>query len=136
MVETIASGLIITSITGITFVAYKHPDAYKKINNILFLVNSGIAILVALWNTIVIFLTYQIISEFKDFEITEIIKQKGESFLISFLKAYIIIVGVYGYLLLLSLFPLLFGSNEKKNEYGSYPLRTLLSSNLLHLPCI
>ena len=31
MIETIISGLALAVVSGLTFVAYKHPDGYKRI---------------------------------------------------------------------------------------------------------
>ena len=30
MLETVATGLIVTAVTGITYLAYKHPHAYGR----------------------------------------------------------------------------------------------------------
>jgi hypothetical protein len=50
MMETIISGLILATVSGLTFVAYKHPPGYKKIQAVILPVLSISIVGVSIWN--------------------------------------------------------------------------------------
>lgn len=52
MIESLASGLIIAAITGLTFLAYKYPHAYKEISLPSLIFKFGLILSIAslLWN--------------------------------------------------------------------------------------
>lgn len=52
MLETIISGLILAAVSGITFLAYKHPDVYKTMGLSSITFNLGVLVFAVMnaWN--------------------------------------------------------------------------------------
>jgi hypothetical protein len=49
MFETITAGLLLAAVSGITYLAYKHPPAYRKVFLPLFALNNFINIILVVW---------------------------------------------------------------------------------------
>jgi len=50
MIETLVTGLILAAVSGLTFVAYKHPSGFDKLANILHIAAVSILIGLTIWN--------------------------------------------------------------------------------------
>ena len=49
MIETLITGLALAAVSAITFIAYKHPSAYRKVYHPLTYVISAILIVMGIW---------------------------------------------------------------------------------------
>ena len=50
MIDTIITGLVLMSVSGLTFIAYNHPDDFNKIYNVLYFVSFLIFFCILSWN--------------------------------------------------------------------------------------
>ena len=49
MIETIVSGLVLAVLSGLTFLAYKHPDGFRRIGLVLVLPAVLLPLLYIVW---------------------------------------------------------------------------------------
>ena len=49
MIETIVGGLIIAAVSGLSFIAYKHPKGYSKIGSVTYLFISASFLIYVVW---------------------------------------------------------------------------------------
>ena len=49
MVETVAAGLLLATVSGLTYLAYKHPHAYRKLWPPLWITLVGAYVLINAW---------------------------------------------------------------------------------------
>ncbi len=49
--ETLISSLIVAALTGLAFLAYKHPDAFKPIYGLLNGLGAAVIVGLTIWNT-------------------------------------------------------------------------------------
>lgn len=50
MIDTIITGLVLMSVSGLTFIAYNHHDAFNKIYNVLYFVSFLIFFCIMAWD--------------------------------------------------------------------------------------
>ncbi|GEM_PF-5264205 len=51
MQDTVIAGLVLACVSALAFIAYRHPTEYRTVFNVLSSVNSGIYLIVLIWNT-------------------------------------------------------------------------------------
>ncbi|MCW8918476.1 MAG: hypothetical protein OQL08_06640 [Gammaproteobacteria bacterium] len=112
--ETFIYTLIMAAITGLTFIAYKHPNGYKKIFNFIYFLNFLIYAVVSAWSG-AIYLFWSNINENITEEQINIIEPIFDKLHVPTLETNLIFWGSMIYLLLLSFLPTLLEHENKQN---------------------
>lgn len=115
MLENILSGIILASITGITYVAYKHPKGYRRISSkltaLIFLVFVGGSI----WNAAVA-KTFHVVYEFIDRAKLSEARLAQTSIEIHYAWFFTSLIGCLLYLLFLGLLPVILDLKEDEEQ--------------------
>ncbi len=122
MIETLIVSLILAAISGVTFVAYKHPNGYRTIAKPLISITIVLCFFLVIWNLAGLTTNIRILK--KNLDTNSDAKISESSYLIesmnqnlnSIIKAFIVVISLDGYLMFLwFLHPILGLQKEKKH---------------------
>lgn len=114
---TLGSGLVIAGITGLTYLAYKHPLAYEKIYKGLIL----IIVLITFSGLALDWGRYQAYIDISDFLSNgdRVAARKVIDDGVVFDLTFVLLIGGFAiYLILLSCLPLILGKNNQEHKQG------------------
>lgn len=114
MSDTIISSVILMAISGLTFIAYKHPDAYSKMYKYLFAFHIVVFMSINAWN-LGVTITATKLNSLIPADKSAIALKISDGLQTSLPWTFILNFAIMGYLLFLSLLPLLI----KKKDNGT-----------------
>lgn len=113
MIETLATGLILAAVTGLTVIAYKHPQGYNRIHGYLYAGAVMIYIAVMAWSEGV-GIAYSEVTKFIPVDKQDAARKAIDAVQVSFALTFFVFVGVAAYLIFLSLLPGILGLDKEK----------------------
>ena len=108
--ETLVSGLILAALSGLTFLAYRHPEAYEKIYVPFVLAYGVIFIGTVGWNFGVLKTTYAVLDEIGYNFLDDAEKAKERLLLPEWL--WLVLIGLYLYMTFLATLPKITGAQK------------------------
>ena len=93
MIEQLLSGLLIAGISGLAFVAYRHPTGYTRIFPVLYIGSLLAMILCLLWN-LAVSLTWTELSRFIPSEVLDSSRKATDSIIV---PSFWLLVGYLGF---------------------------------------
>lgn len=101
------------SVSGITFIAYKHPEAYNKIAIYLFVLHMFIIICIGVWN-VAVAMTIIKLHDFLQADKINAANTAAENLLLNMVWTVIINISIITYLFLLLFLENIFKHGDKK----------------------
>jgi hypothetical protein len=112
-VEQLVAGIGVAAISGITFLAYKHPDAYKKVFIGLFVIFASVMVGLVIWDLSNLYAHLAAIHYIKIDKLEEAkktVRLQSPLYVIPYLGC--TILGIIIYISLLSCLPALLGEDK------------------------
>jgi hypothetical protein len=113
--ETIFSGLLLAAITGLTALAYKHPEGYAKIHKVLSIILLLVVLSITSWNAAIDTFIVRILRASKSVDMSQI-ERVGDNLKVPFSWLVLGFMGIYGYLLFLDFLPSIVATKERKDK--------------------
>jgi hypothetical protein len=103
-------------ISGLTFLAYKHYDDFKKFSNILSYVTAILTLVIIGWNTILSFVTSQILIKCPERIISDELVKHFEEYQFPLTTVFTIYILFAAYMIFLISLPLILKDHPKRRE--------------------